>query len=182
MSKKRKNQNRKSIVLLIALGLLLCVTVGGSLAYLFTSSSTVTNVFQPTKVTTAIVEDVTSQTGVKQNVVVRNTGDIDAYIRAEIIITWKNGNDEVYGTAPVKGTDYSISIGEDWTEKSDGFYYYSEAVGYGKDTKPLIKECKTLGTPPEGYYLNVEILASGIQALGVKGSDTAVYDAWKVNP
>ena len=109
--------------------------------------------------------------------VIRNKGNVAAYIRAAIVVTWKNEAGQIYPKNPEKGTDYSIDINTmDWT-KNDGFYYYNKTVDAGKTTSYLIKSCSPVANKaPEGYFLNVEILGQAIQAEGMGA--TSAQEAW----
>lgn len=168
-------KNKKSIAMLVSIIALLTIVAGTTIAYLYTNTPSITNTFTPTKVTTTIVEDDPSDT--KNNVKVKNTGDIDAYIRATVIVTWKDASGQVHATAPVAGTDYEVTYPTDtgWVEGSDGYYYYTSKVAAGGSTGVLLTDCKPVGgKTPAGYHLSVEILASAIQA---EPSD-AVTTAW----
>lgn len=170
-------KNKKSIAMLVSIIALLTIVVGTTIAYLYTNTPSITNTFTPTKVTTTIEE---KPGKVKEEVKVKNTGEIDAYIRATVIVTWKNAAGDVYATEPVKVTDYTVTYPTDtgWKKGSDGYYYYTEAVPAGKTTDVLLTECKPIeGKAPEGYNLSVEILASSIQAE----PKDAVKEAWGVN-
>ena len=170
---------KKSIALLVSLILVLSVTIGVSLAYLVATSGPVENTFSPSRVTTEVVEDFENFVDrTKTDVSIRNTGDIDAYIRAAVVVTWQKYNEEtdkydVYGTAPVEGTNYEISynLGDQdnhegkWILGSDGFYYWPSFVEPGETTGVLINSAAaSTPAPAEGYTLCIEILGSGIQA------------------
>lgn len=165
--------NKKFITLLVSLLLVLCVTVGGSLAFLIDTTKPVENIFTPSKITTTVVEEL--KDGVKESVKIKNTGDTTAFIRAYVIVTWQNEQGEVYGAAPVKGTDYTISdLGSGWFE-ADGFYYHKAPVEKGQSTGVMFKEITAVAENfPEGYTLHVEIIGSGIQSV----PDEAVESAW----
>ena len=167
----------KQPVALVALLVLLCCTVVGTLAYLVTSTDPVTNTFTPASVSTAV--DETFKNGVKSDVKIQNTGNIDAYIRAAVIINWADGDGNVSAT-PVKTTDYTIKwTKEGWVEHG-GYYYYTAPVAVGALTGQLFTGCELAKgvTPPEGYSLQVTILADGIQS---EPAD-AVIQAWGVDP
>ena len=85
MNGKRVMKTKKTVAL-VALLVLLCCTVAGTVAYLVTSTDPVTNTFTPASVTTEVEEEFDGTT--KSDVQIKNTGDIDAYIRAAIIINW----------------------------------------------------------------------------------------------
>ncbi len=175
----------KQPVALVALLVLLCCTVAGTLAYLVTSTNSVTNTFTPASVSTAV--DETFKNGVKSDVKIQNTGNIDAYIRATVIVNWANDAGEISGT-PVKTTDYTIAYNtNDWYQDTKTDYWYcttavpsKEQVTVEEDsfTPILITECKLAegATVPDGYHLQVTILADGIQS---KPAD-AVIQAWGV--
>lgn len=168
-------KNKKSIAMLVSIIALLTIVVGTTIAYLYTNTPSITNTFTPTKVTTTIEE---KPGNVKEEVKVKNTGDIDAYIRATVIVTWKNADGDVYATEPVKGTDYTVTwTMSGWEKGSDGYYYYTSKVTPGESTGVLLTDCEPIeGKAPEGYQLSVEILASAIQAEPA----SAVVDAWGV--
>lgn len=176
--KHNKNTGRRSpmgraAATVLALVLILGAAVGGTLAYLVTQTDPVTNTFEPSHVSCKIEEEFDGTT--KSNVIVQNTGDIDAYIRAKVVITWKDANGNVYAAAPERGTDYTITYGDGWTKGSDGIYYCNSKVAANNGSTPvLIKECRQTGTAPEGYALSVEILAEAIQAEPA----AAVKEAW----
>ena len=167
---------KKSIALLVSLILVLSVTIGVSLAYLVATSDPVKNTFTPSSVTTEVYEEF--KNNLKENVSIQNTGDIDAYIRAAVVVTWQKYNEEtdkydVYGTVPVKDSDYEISynLGDQanhegkWILGSDGFYYWPSLVEPGETTGVLIMSAAaSTPAPAEGYTLCIEILGSGIQA------------------
>lgn len=166
-----KRKMTKPTALLVSLLLILSVTVGGTLAFLLTRSGPVENTFTPSTVTTSVVEDFDGN--VKKEVQIKNTGDTAAYIRAAVIITWQDGDGNVYGQKPAEGTDYTITWFDDdvdtandyWKQAADGFYYWTKPVAATDSTGYLIMECKPVADKaPAGYSLCVEILGSGIQS------------------
>lgn len=184
--------NKKHKALLLSLTLLFLVGVGATIALLIDVPDEVKNAFNPSTVSCA-VDEAFANNKVKSNVSVKNTGDIDAFIRAEIIVSWKNKAGDTYGVTPIEGEgkDYKITIPTDtgWIEKG-GFYYYTSAVKPNAFTGTLISKCEQLkDAPAEGYYLSVEILASAIQAEGISDGignpgpvvdEPAIENAWKV--
>ena len=107
----------------------------------------------------------------------QNTGDIPAYVRAALVVTWvsqESGN--TYGGAPVAGTDYTVTMGQSgWLQGSDGFYYCQSPIAASGTTPILINAISPLeGRAPEGYVLSVQIVASAIQAEPAQ----AVSSAW----
>lgn len=170
---------KRTVVLLVSLLVLVGAAVGGTLAWMTAQTDPVVNKFEPANVSTEVKENFDGTT--KSNVYIENTGNVDAYIRAAVVITWQYGQGNVYGQVPVEGTDYNITCpsNTDWIKGNDGFYYYKSPVKAGESTGVLIKECKMAenANAPDGYTLHVEILGSGIQSLPTD----AVEDAWGVN-
>lgn len=168
----------KGIIFIAAVMALLLAGVGMTVAYLMDATEEVVNTFTPSTVTSEVDEDFDDENTVKKDVKIQNTGDIDAYIRAAVVITWQDKDGNVYPQTPVAGTDYSITWSKTgWVDGNDGYYYYSKKVGADAKTGVLISECQPLkAAPAEGYTLHVEILGSAIQAE----PDEAVKSAWGV--
>lgn len=184
----------KKFIVVTALSLLLFVTVGSTLAYIFTSTDPVENKFNPSQVSCAVVEDDgdpvaagTHNTGTeKKDVQIKNTGDTDAYIRVAVVVNWMNEDGtKVWATKPVAGEDkdYTISynLSNGWIDGGDSYYYYTQPVDPGDMTDILITSATQNVTGPKGtdgtqYYLSIEIVASAIQADGMGA--TSAQDAW----
>lgn len=192
VGKYRRKRRIPLISWLLILTAILCLTVGGVVAYLSTYTDGVTNAFvADTPTDPAVLEETftgNSKTNVKVDV--GNPG-YAVYVRAAVVVTWKDENGNVLGSLPIAGTDYSIDYNEDdWFKAGDGFYYHRAPVAYdGKDdtsklTKNLINSCTPIsGRTPTGYGLNVEIIAQTIQAVGTTdaGDIRAVTAAWGVS-
>lgn len=191
---KKRNKNSKSFLLLASLALIVTAVIGTTMAYLVSDTPTVTNTFTPAKVDSEVVE--TLETNVKKDVQIQNTGDIEAYIRAKVVVTWQKteidpvSKKEVVYVLPAENGDYNITLSNvNWREGQDGFYYWSSPVNPHVDaehpendgcyTGILIESCSpVVGKAPAGYNLHVEILAEAIQAEPID----AVKDAWKIDP
>ena len=175
---KRRANRRKATVLLSSLALLVVVLVGTTTAFLIASDGPPINIFNSSRVTCQVNEESFNGT-TKTNVTISNTGDTEAYIRAAIVVTWKDAeNGNVYGSKPVEGTDYTIVMNEnDWFLGNDGFWYYKAPVAPNASTAALINSCSPVESmTPAGYGLNVEILGSAIQSVPVN----AVVGKWGV--
>ena len=157
---------KKSAVLLAALMLIFTVSVGATLAYVIDKDGPITNIFKPSHVACEVTEDAfTSTSTEKDNVQIKNTGDTTAWIRAEVIFTWKNTEGQVLGEA-VGTDDYTITWKkENWLDGNDGYYYYKYPVTPGASTKQLFTDCKPVtANVPADYNLSVEIIAEAIQS------------------
>lgn len=174
MNGKRVMKTKKPVAL-VALLVLLCCTVAGTVAYLVTSTDPVTNTFTPASVSTAVEE--TFKNGEKKDVKIQNTGNIDAYIRVAVVANWANSAGDVYGGAvPTEGTDYTAPVLQNGWIKVGDYYYYTSAVPAGSSTGTLFAPIEQLTTCKDANYgLQVTILADGIQAEPVH----VVADVWK---
>lgn len=179
MRKTTIRRNKKLILLISVVAILiLALTAGTTLAWLKSSSGPVVNTFTPARVTSQVEESI--KDGVKSDVRIKNTSNIDAYIRATVVINWVDDKGNVAAQKPVKDTDYTIEYNltsNGWRQGADGYYYYSSAVAPEDMTGTLISKCEAVaGKAPEGYSLSVEIIADAIQSV----PDKAVREAWNV--
>ena len=170
----------KQPVALVALLLLLCCTVAGTLAYLVDSTDPVTNTFTPAHVSTAV--DETFENGVKSDVKIQNTGDIPAYIRVAVVVNWADKDGNVYGGAvptdkgDKKDYDLTLKANNGWIKGADGYYYYIHPVAPKESTTAIFEDITQLtDDPAEGYGLQITILADGIQSE----PGTTVVSVWK---
>lgn len=171
--------NSKAILVLVSVVLICAAAIGGTIAYLSMNTENVVNAFEPAHVTSQVVEDPFNNV-TKTNAKIKNTGDVSAYIRAAIVVTWMDSQGNVLHYAP--GTaDYSMTLNEThWTEGTDGYYYYKSPVAPDGVTEPLITSA-TANYKNGDYFVSIEILSSAIQSEG-KNSDgkTPVELAWGV--
>ena len=183
-----KNHITKKTIAIISLALLILITVGTTLALVFTNTDPVENTFKPSKVSCAVVEGTNDpvesgnvDTGTeKKEVKIKNTGDTDAFIRVAIVVTWQKADGTVYAVQPELGKDYSMTLNltdSGWFKKGD-YYYYNQPVAPDADTPNLINSAAQLATAnvPDDYFLSIEIVASAIQSA----PDDVVTSQWKV--
>lgn len=163
-----KLNRKKGILLLAAAMLILVCGVGGTLAYLATQTGQVQNTFEPAYVTSEVNE--TFKDNVKSNVTIKNTGNVSAYIRAAIVVTWKDAEGRTMPQVPGTG-DYTLTIGSDWTEVG-GYYYYNKSVAANDSTTKLIDTCEPNKSYPDDRKLCVEVIGSAIQSEGM-GANSA---------
>ena len=174
MEETVKKNSMKTWVLLLLLLAIVLSAIGGAYAYITAKTQEISNRFEPVKVTCKVEESFDG--AVKQDVRIRNTGDIDGFIRAMPVFTWVDGAGKVLATAPVAGTDYTIEWGSDqWKKGSDGYWYYSTAVAPNATTEQLIKSVTPVSVPV-GYQLQAQIIATAIQA----DPPAAAQGAWGV--
>lgn len=169
-----KKMKKRNLVLLVSLILVLCLTAGGTLAYLTAQTDSVVNTFTPASSSTTIVEEFNDP--VKEYAKVTNTSqdNVTVYIRAQVVVTWKDNDGNVLGETPVPGVDYEVTYPDNtgWFNVGD-YYYYSEKVVKDASTGNLLTNGRALKNK-DGYNLSIEILAQSIQA----DPADAVVDAW----
>ncbi len=181
--KRSHRRSRKSIALLVSLFLIVGVTIGGTVAFLIDRTGPVENVFTPSEVTTSVEE--TLENNIKSNVMIKNTGDTEAWIRAAVIVTWQDKDGNVLGEKPDEATDYKLEyvLGtsgteNNWVKGLDGYYYYTSPVAPGECTEELIERCEPVVVSKKvgeiDYYLTVEIIGSGVQSV----PDYVVKEVW----
>ena len=174
MAAKMHKKNR-NIVLIVTL--CLCIVgcaVDSVYAYLKANTDTLTNEFAPAKVSCLVEE--TFLDGIKSDVKVRNTGNIDAYIRVAVVATFETADGKVLAAAPKENVDYAVTWGASgWTKGADGYWYYTGAVAPDALTEPLIETASAISVP-DGYQLNIQIVAAAIQSA----PETVAETAWDV--
>ena len=165
-SRVSKTNRPKHFAGLLALVLILVCTVGGTVAYLVANTDPVTNTFTPGKVSCQVEEEFKDNDTVKTKAVIKNTGNVPAYIRVAVVANTVDG-DNITGMA-----DLSEGwLNDEYWTKSGDFYYYKGVVQPGEKTDNLLKT----GINLDG--IQVTILASAIQSM----PDAAVEDAWQMS-
>ncbi len=159
---------RKGITASIALILIICLAVGGAVAFLIAETPAIKNIFNPANVEIETHEDFDST--VKKNVNVENKGDTDVYIRVKLVTYMTDADgDPTSATASIP----EFTRGSDWLyNDAEDTYYYTKPVASGAKTADLIGN--TGIKLVDGQV--VEVLAEAIQATPT----TAVEDAWGV--
>ena len=164
-----KNVNRKSIVLLICVTLLLTFTVSGTVAYLVDASGPVENVFTPANVKTDIEESFDGNT--KSSIKIVNQGTVAVYVRVAVIGNWVNDAGKV--VAPWTGT---FDLGSGWIKGTDGYYYHQAPVAANGKTSELLGSSITEADALEGTHLVITVIHQSIQAEPI----STVKSEWDV--
>ena len=172
--KRRPRRGTKRLTTLLLSGLLLVtLIVGGTVAYLVTQVTPITNTFTPSQVTCAVTEDFDGT--VKSNVNVTNTGDTDAYIRVKLVTYRVNDNgDHIGGTASVP----DFTPGENWVPYGDYYYYTQPVKPNEQPDTALIDRIELTGSydDADGGKQVIEVMAEAIQSSPAK----AVGESWNV--
>ena len=177
LQRRHKRRSKKTGMLFLSLLLVIGMVVGGTVAWLSTKSAPITNTFLPSKVACQVQEEFNSTTGVKTNVNVENTGDIDAYIRVKLVSYRTNdAGQHIGGTAELP----EFNLGKGWVEHG-GYYYYTKPVKPNqKPEAALTKEMKLKVNcdGADGGHQAIDVMAEAIQSTPAK----AVKEAWGVDP
>ena len=166
---KRNKQKKKSFSLLLGVMLLLAFAAGGTFAYIATSSAMTNNQFSEGYVIASVNHE--GQ--------VSNNGNVDAYIRAAVVVNWMDSDGNVYGIKP----SYALTVNSGWTQIGD-YYYYTKSVAANGETDTAPVTVSVSGNAPSGAYsLSIEVVAEAIQADGYTdtGDIPAYQNAWKIS-
>lgn len=159
----------RKTALILSLCLIFALAVGTTFALLKASTAPVENTFTAAKSDIKIDEDVTG--GQKKSIIVKNTGTAVSYVRVKLVMNWVDEN----GNVSAEPVNITPSITDNWFLK-DGIYYYKMPVAAKDFTTNLLQTPITQDAAPEGYHLEVTVLAESIQAAPSK----AVTDSWGV--
>lgn len=159
----------RKTALILSLCLIFALAVGTTFALLKANTDPVTNTFTAAKSGTDIVEKLDGSQ--KTSIAVKNTGTAVSYVRVKLVMNWVDEN----GNVSAEPVNITPSITDNWFLK-DGIYYYKMPVAAKDFTTNLLKTPITQDAAPEGYHLEVTVLAESIQAAPSK----AVTDSWGV--
>ena len=158
--KKFSRQHRgASIVAVFTMLLVLGISVESVMAYFTTYATAKGGMPISLAPTTTVHEDFADW---KKTIQIENTGETDCFIRVKVIA----------------GSEFSITAaGSGWSEGSDGYWYYSNAVPSGGMTDALVAEIHY----PEGQErdFNVVVIHESVPvvysddgtAIGAKDAD-----------
>ncbi len=167
-----KHNLYKIQLLIFSLLLVATMAIGGSMAFLTTKTPEVVNTFTPAHVEPDVKEDFNGT--VKSSITVKNTGDIDAYIRVKLV-TYRvnNDGDHIGGTATIP----SFTLGKDWVKHGE-YYYYTKPVAPNDSTGDLLGSNIELQeyTDADGGKQAIDVMAEAIQSTPA----SAVGEAWGV--
>lgn len=157
--------------IVMATVLLLALAIGGTVAWLSTKDTPITNTFTPSKVTCEVQEEFNGT--VKSDVNVKNTGDIDAFIRVKLV-TYRTNNagDHIGGTAALP----KFEPGKGWVKHGD-YYYYTKPVepDCAPDAKLIDRiTLQSSYQDADGGRQAIDVMAEAIQSV----PGDAVQKAW----
>jgi len=168
----------KYTALVLALSLLLGIGVGWTIAYLVRETDPVVNEFVHANVEINIDEQITNN--IKEKVIVENKSSIPVYIRVAFVGNWADKDGKI--CINHNSTQPTFTLGEGWAKGTDGFYYYTKIVAVGGKTTDLLGSGIALELAEDECSYQLEVIASAIQAQGDNDTESAVCDAWKIDP
>lgn len=168
----RERRRRPALWAALALALVLTLTAGGTVAYLFTNTDAVTNTFTPASTGIEVPEEFDKNA--KTSIKVKNTGDIPVYVRVMLVASYQNDAGEVCGThTPNHTINYDTT---NWILIGDYYYYKKPVAANNGETENLLAANISMDTDQDGCKEHIDVLAQAIQA---EPTD-AVINSWKV--
>ena len=172
-ARRKAHHTGRLTAMVIATALLLALAISGTVAWLTTKDKPITNTFNPSKVACEVTESFNGT--VKSSVNVKNTGDIDAYIRVKLVTYRTNEQGQhIGGTAELP----EFTPGAGWVDYN-GYYYYTKPVApNAQPEKALIDsiELKASYDDADGGRQAIDVMAEAIQSVPAQ----AVGEAWGV--
>ena len=171
-NKRRKAGSTKLVSLLLAM-VLLTGAVTGTLAWLLTQTEEITNTFTPAGVPNTPEEKFDGET--KTSIVVKNEGNIAAYVRVKLV-TYRVNDQGAHIGGEATVPDFNLGTG--WFEQ-DGYYYYAKPVAPGASSGELLGSSITLKqyTDADGGKQVIEVISESIQSVPT----STVESVWKVD-
>lgn len=172
-ARRKAHHTGRLTAMVIATVLLLALAISGTVAWLTTKDKPITNTFNPSKVACEVTESFDGT--VKSSVNVKNTGDIDAYIRVKLVTYRTNERGQhIGGTAEIP----AFTPGAGWVPYN-GYYYYTKPVApNAQPEKALISSINLTEKyiDADGGRQAIDVMAEAIQSVPAE----AIGEAWGV--
>lgn len=161
----------KTSVLIGAVLLLsaLCTTV---VAYMFRTTEAKINLFSVATVSCEVQEATDAPVTEKTSITIKNTGNIDAYLRVRFVSYWVNADLEIVDKPSVMP---EIAITDHWILGTANTYYHKKPVAPDDVTGDLLSSKISL-LEEDGYQQVIEVFAEAIQSKPA----TAVSESWNL--
>lgn len=169
--RRKAHHTGRLTAMVIATALLLALAISGTVAWLTTKDKPITNTFNPSKVACEVTESFNGT--VKSSVNVKNTGDIDAYIRVKLVTYRTNEQGQhIGGTAEIP----AFTPGAGWVAYN-GYYYYTKPVAPNAQPENALISSINLTEKyidADGGRQAIDVMAEAIQSV----PEAAVKAAW----
>ena len=152
------------------LSIVLVLLCGTTFALMYRQTQSVNNQLEAAYVACTVEEIFNEQT--KTKIAVKNTGNIDAYLRLRLVSYWVDGNGNIV-SKPSQMPAVTGAAG--WVVGSDNTYYYSKPIAPDAATPNLLSGSITL-VEEDGCLQVVEVFADAIQSK----PEEAVTGSWRV--
>jgi len=143
-------------------------------AYMYRETQSKSNQFEPALVTCQVEETVSNS--VKTQIAIKNTGNIDAYIRVRLVSYWVDEEGNIAAKASITPKINTLDQTKWIADEDNHTYYYKNKVAKETETSNLLSEMSVTLKSEDGYRQVVEVLAEAIQAEPEK----AVEESWNV--
>ena len=163
-----KTKNLKTAILILSI--ILVLLCGTTFALMYRQTKALNNQLEAAFVACAVEEDFNGET--KTSIAVKNTGNIDAYLRLRLVSYWVDSNGNIISKPSRMPT---VSAASGWVTGTGNTYYYSQPVAPGDITTNLLGADITL-VEEDGYLQVIEVFADAIQSKPAE----AVTGSWGV--
>lgn len=164
-------KHRMPALILIAALIVALALCGAVIAYMFRQTEYKDNQFVPAEVSCKVAEVFDGEQ--KTSIQVKNTGNIDAYLRVRLVSYWVDTD----GNIVAKPSEMpKINMEADWIEGLNNTYYYQKPVAPDELTDNLLSSPIILVKDENGYSQVLEVFAEAIQSE----PQNAVTSSWGV--
>ncbi len=169
----------KKKILFISLMLVATLGIGVTTAYMWNKDDTKAINFGKAYVDCEVVDSSGAY-------FVKNTGNVDCYVRATFTVNFVDEAGNLHYTKPVAGTHYTLtnSTSDFWIKGADGYWYYKDPLSPEEKTlRGVVSVVPTTTNVPQGYSVKATVTAEAVQALpgqyDTMTEDPAYMDAWQ---
>lgn len=150
--------------------LLLALLCGTAFALMYRRTQELNNQLEAAYVACTVWEEFSENT--KTEITVKNTGNIDAYLRLRLVSYWVDSNGNIISKPSRMPT---VSAADGWVTGTGNTYYYSKPIPPDAATPNLLSGSITL-VEEDGCLQVVEVFADAIQSKPPE----AVANSWGV--
>ena len=96
------------------------------------------------------------------DIVITNTGNVAAYLRAVIVANWEDADGNIVATCDFGTSDFE-NLGAGWILGTDGYYYTDGTIAPGADAPALFTSYTAPSAPVAGAHLVMDIAVQAVQ-------------------